>query len=532
MVFVAMAAVVLVAVFSLERYAGPKRPNVRGSSPDPPNPPAARPAPSVQKFGKEFLRLSISDDLHALPAWLANRGTGADAGGIPFADSRLVRITQQEQPPQLYQLFSDDSADCVQVPLKDWPVQYAILQKNRLDARVILASSVSRGADAIVVRNSQIQRIEELAGNRIGILNRGLAKTLFEFAIDSSFLSGSKKESLRIESYPDAAAIREGFRKGTLDAAALSDPDLANIDEEFTSLKTLYSSLLATRLLYTVIVCSTEAMERDVLQGAFVGLIKGWLNAAEFATRRDDEVLDILARNLASSGKGAPGASRSTEQTRELFGRIDWPNRRHQSRFFGLSGNAKGYHDLYDRFTAMALNERRNSNLGLESIDPADTVAWRLLKRALPAGESSFPGEDDDSQCAAGADGGSMDAVLGQPVFVNFRRGSSELSRRARISIDQYFVPFIQIHTGSRFRIRGNSDSDGNKKVDRKLSWKRATAVIQYLTSQWNFSKSCFDPGNADPKEAPCDESKPDDFGVSLEQCKRINRSIRITVLQ
>ena len=104
------------------------------------------------------------------------------------------------------------------------------------------------------------------------------------------------------------------------------------------------------------------------------------------------------------------------------------------------------------------------------------------------------------------------------------------MTKRSQKIIDTEMVPIIENNGAAYFEISGNTDSTGSKAANKRLSKLRAKAVSQYLVEQWEFPKERFVVvGNGSSKPL-CNEKKPED-GMSLEECRSMNRTTRLAIL-
>jgi outer membrane protein OmpA-like peptidoglycan-associated protein len=114
---------------------------------------------------------------------------------------------------------------------------------------------------------------------------------------------------------------------------------------------------------------------------------------------------------------------------------------------------------------------------------------------------------------------------------VNFRTGSSELSKRSERTIDEEMVTMIENNGSAYFEISGNTDSTGSRSTNMRLSKERSEAVVSYLVSEWEFERSRFRVVGNGPDKPLCDESNPASEGMTLEECRAANRSTRLAIL-
>ena len=60
----------------------------------------------------------------------------------------------------------------------------------------------------------------------------------------------------------------------------------------------------------------------------------------------------------------------------------------------------------------------------------------------------------------------------------------------------------------------------------------RAQAVVDYLVNQWEFDRTRFVVTGSGPDKPLCNEANPAAEGMTLEECRAMNRTTRAAVLQ
>ena len=114
--------------------------------------------------------------------------------------------------------------------------------------------------------------------------------------------------------------------------------------------------------------------------------------------------------------------------------------------------------------------------------------------------------------------------------MVGFATGTAQLTKRAQKTVDEEMVPFIENNGKAYFEVSGNSDSTGARDTNQRLSAARARAVVDYLATQWEFPRDRFKIIGNGPDRPLCNESNPAAEGLSLEDCRAMNRTTRVAV--
>ena len=151
-----------------------------------------------------------------------------------------------------------------------------------------------------------------------------------------------------------------------------------------------------------------------------------------------------------------------------------------------------------------------------------------LAKNSAASVAAAKPAETFSRQALDEASG--KEAQVTKPVTVSFASGSAELTKRAQKTIDTDMVPFIENNGKAYFEISGNTDATGARDVNMSLSRARAAAVVEYLAAQWEFPRERFKIVGNGPDKPICNEATAAGEGMSLEECRALNRSTRVAV--
>ncbi|MFT4664945.1 MAG: NitT/TauT family transport system substrate-binding protein [Gammaproteobacteria bacterium] len=104
-------------------------------------------------------------------------------------------------------------------------------------------------------------------------------------------------------------------------------------------------------------------------------------------------------------------------------------------------------------------------------------------------------------------------------MSISFNSGKSALTENAKTIIDLQFSEVAKSYSNTRIRVEGNTDSDGNDQMNKKLSLKRAQSVADYLEKQYGMNGNRFIIlGNGEDRPVPgCEKNQNAD-------CKAKNR--------
>jgi NitT/TauT family transport system substrate-binding protein len=88
---------------------------------------------------------------------------------------------------------------------------------------------------------------------------------------------------------------------------------------------------------------------------------------------------------------------------------------------------------------------------------------------------------------------------------INFDSGDYTLSDESKFIIDKEFAEIAKINTTARIRIVGNTDNTGSYNLNVELSKKRASAVADYLFSEYGIDRNRMVVVGNGPKDAIAD---------------------------
>ena len=485
------------------------------------------------------LKVSIVSFHGYAPALLANGKSLTTKTGSLFDEGGVnVEFVIQDDIPTLATIFESGAAHCAWRTSDFWAQEQPNLRNNELDARAIMVVDNTQGADAIIARDASIQRVEDLVGKKVALLQYTPSHGMIIDAVENSSLTARQKTQIDyvyINADEGTAGVRAAFQGGQVDAAVLWDPDLSLALKAVDGAHVIYSTAIATNLIYDVIVCDKRVVDAPGSQDALQAFVKGWLagvdaakadeNAAVEALTETEEFFELLVRE-----EGKPFVV-------GLFDNLLWTGLEDNVRILGLAGGTNHYERVYKRFDEIYRRAGALANPNSPVINPASSFEYKYIKALMDATpavreEAQRPqfefSEEERQQVAERAQ--EEKPTLTKPVTVNFATGSAELNRRSEQTIDTEMVPLIESHGAAYFEVSGNTDSTGSRAANMRLSEERAQAVVNYLETQWEFPKERFIVVGNGPNQPLCDEASPDE-GLDLEGCRARNRATRVAIL-
>lgn len=509
-------------------------PSTPASSTKPATPP---PAGGALGSAGNPLKVSIVSFHGYAPALLANGKALKTQAGSLFAQQGVnVEFVIQDDIPTLSTIFESKTAHCAWRTSDFWAQEQPNLRNAGLDGRAIMAVDNTQGADAIIARDPSITRVEDLADHSIALLQFTPSDGMTIDALENSSLTARKKQSVRyvyINAEEGTAGVRAALESGSVDAAALWDPDLSLALKNIPGAHVVYSTRTATNLIYDVIVCDNRVLSDPANEGAFQSFVGGWMAGVDAAKKSPDDAVDALVRteeffSLLAKDQGRPFV-------KSLFDNLVWTGLEDNARIFGLVGGTNHYDRVYRRFDGIYRKVGALANPNSPVIAPQDSVDLRYIRALLAKSQSAqqaaakpeFTFTEQERQQVA-----KQEPTVTKPVIVSFSSGSAELTKRSQKIIDDEMVPFIENNGSAYFDISGNSDSTGAREANMRISRARAQAVVDYLVSQWEFDRARFVVTGNGPDKPLCNEAAPQGENLSLEDCRAMNRTTRAAVLR
>lgn len=479
------------------------------------------------------LKVSIVSFHGYAPALVANgQSLKTESGSLFDREGLNVEFVIQDDIPTLSTIFEAGTAQCAWRTSDFWAQEQPNLRNSGHDAKAVMIVDNTRGADAIIAKDPSIRSVEDLAGKKLALLQFTPSHGMSIDAIDNSSLSARRKQSIEyvyIAAEDGLAGVRAALESGSVDAAALWDPDLS-LALRATRGHVVYSTKTASNLIFDVIVCDQRVLDNPQGREAVQKLVNGWMKGVDAAKVNPDGAVDALVKTeefftLLAKDEGKPFV-------KKLFDNLLWTGVADNARILGMSGGTNHYERVYQRFDQIYRAAGALANPKSPVIAPQDSFDTSFIRKLYDASTSAqVEAKKVETYTAVEREEAvQAPATVTKPVIVNFGSGQAALSKRAERTIDTDMVPFIENNGSAYFEISGNTDSTGNLAVNNRLSQARAEAVVDYLSKQWEFPRERFKIVGNGPNKPLCDENNPGSEGVDLDACREMNRSTRIAV--
>ena len=483
------------------------------------------------------LRVSIVSFHGYAPALVANGNSLTTKSGSIYAKQGLsVDFIIQDNIPTLTDIFESNTAQCAWRTSDFWAQEQPNLRNAKHDGRAVMIVDNTQGGDAIIAKDPAIQRVEDLVGKQVALLQFTPSHGLVIDAVDNSSLTARRKESVKyvfINAEEGTGGVRAAFESGNVDAAVLWDPDLALALKAVPGAHVVYSTKTATNLIYDVMVCDQRVLKTAEGAAAVQKFVTGWMQGVEAAKAKPDNAVEALIKTeeyfaLLAKDQGKPFV-------KSLFANLVWTGLDDNARILGLVGGTNHYERVYHRFDGIYRAAGALANPASPVINPADSFDYRFIKALLAKNSAAVEAakkpeftfsESEREQVVEAAP-----AQVTKPVTVNFASGAAALNKRALKTIDEEMVPFIENNGSAYFEVSGNTDSTGSRTANLRLSQERAQAVVDYLVKEWDFDAARFKVSGFGPDRPICAEASYQAEGLTMEDCRAINRSTRVAVL-
>jgi outer membrane protein OmpA-like peptidoglycan-associated protein len=326
--------------------------------------------------------------------------------------------------------------------------------------------------------------------------------------------------------------VRAALESGSVDAIVLWDPDLSLALKNVPGAHVIYSTKVASNLIYDVMVCDSRYLNKPEYVPVFQAFVDGWMSGVDEAKRNPDSAVEALVRTEQLFTLLAKNQNR--DFVKSLFANLVWTGLADNARILGLAGGTNHYERVYHKFDEIYRKEGALANPNSPVIAAQDSFDYRFIKTLLAkhadAQVQAAAPQAQFTQSGLTAAAAKAPEVT-KPILINFASGTAELSKRSEKTIDEQLAPFVENNGSAYFEISGNTDSTGSLEINMRLSRARAQAVVDYLIKQWEFPTNRFRVAGYGPDRPLCNETNPAADAMSLDECRALNRTTRAAVL-
>jgi NitT/TauT family transport system substrate-binding protein len=371
--------------------------------------------------------------------------------------------------------------------------------------RVFMQYDWSRGGDAVVVRRG-IKSVNDLRGKKVAFAGFTPSVTFLVTMLESANMTMNDIEAVEVPLPTDAA---NAFKGGKVDAAIVWSPDDLACEREVPGTTILQSTREASNIIADVFMVKDAYAKKnkDKLEKFYAG----WMKAvAEMATEQSNYK---TAGKYLSELTGLPMV--------DAIGMMD------NVRFVTHGDNKDflGQNTSFKGMTGQRLYEKMGNEFAKLKQAPAKRPTWRQINypgavnAAAKLTGNGFQSEGQKAFKPAPKALETAQEISSKPISISFNSGKSALTENAKTIIDLQFSEVAKSYSNTRIRVEGNTDSDGNDQMNKKLSLKRAQSVVDYLEKQYGMNGNRFIIlGNGEDRPVPgCEKNQNAD-------CKAKNR--------
>jgi outer membrane protein OmpA-like peptidoglycan-associated protein len=264
---------------------------------------------------------------------------------------------------------------------------------------------------------------------------------------------------------------RRLFAEKKVDVACLWEPDVTLALDSRPGSHRLFSTADASELVADVLLARKELLDKRPEVAAKVARV--W-----FAGVKQGEDKQAAAR-LISTHVPRFRDELGFEKTLAALDWVRWTDLSDNVRFFGLDGQPPSFDRVYNQADSIWINypeaeiKDRFAPLTLRD-DKVVRGIWEAAGRAVAARDGRY-------QPALAATG---DPLFTKPMTINFRSASFMLDAESMAIVNHQVLPQLEIARNMYIRVEGNTDNVGLEIANRKLSERRAAAIVEYLISR------------------------------------------------
>jgi NitT/TauT family transport system substrate-binding protein len=406
-------------------------------------------------------------------------------GFAPSAESRFrkeygidVQFVLNDDVPASLNAFKNGDIDVHWYTIDAMPTIMPELAD--FDPVVLWQADWSRGGDAIVVRRG-INSVADLKGKTVAVAELTPSHTFLLYLLDAG---GLTVDDVQIQGVPSAIDAAAAFKSGNVDAAVVWSPDDELSVRAVSGAKVLESTQNASNIIADVFFAKRSYVEanREKLQKLYEGWMRGAaeINASDENKRRAAAII-------------GPELSLTEDDAYAMINNVRLTTHGDNVNFFGQNPDFRGvtggqlYRDMEQEYRELGLINGRVPDFRQASYG-------RLVINAdgnLQGGENAAEPTADFERVEE-SEGRNLEAIATKRVSINFPTGVASLDDRAKQIIDEEFVQIAKAFGNTRIRIEGNTDNTGSAATNEALSKRRAQAVADYLSSEYNMDPDRF----------------------------------------
>jgi NitT/TauT family transport system substrate-binding protein len=285
----------------------------------------------------------------------------------------------------------------------------------------------------------------------------------------------------------DGIVSAQQFKSGSVDAAVVWTPDDLDCLDSQKGSKVLVSTKSATNIIPDGLVSTDRYITEH--PEVLTKLLQAWLETnAELNT--NPAARQEAAQAFVKMFEGID-ISFAENGLRNVYLTTYGDN----LNFFGMNNNYTGVtgEELYTKMSLVYSNLKSLTGVPL-TISP---LPWRtvantsIIKNVKMNASGINAPEAVATYTEASNEIKTKEALSNKKVSINFETNSYTLDDTDKSIIDREFIPIAKSFA-TRIRVEGNTDAIGDPQLNKKLSYNRAKAVVNYMVNDCGFDPKRF----------------------------------------
>jgi NitT/TauT family transport system substrate-binding protein len=435
---------------------------------------SAPPAPVNRRRGDRPVTVALSQWPGHMALVVGNGGLTTQPGSAAAAEGLDLKVDFIEDAPSKNKALAENTVDMIWTTVDEMPINIGTFRQAGVDVKAYVQIDWSRGGDACVA-SQEVRSVEDIRGRKAAVLMFSPDHTVFEFMLTNSRLTPDELATARRDtsfSMDDFTYARKLFTEKKIDIACLWEPDVTLALASRPGSHRLFSTADATDLVADILLVRKDFLDEHPVEAEKVA--KVWFEGVKEA-EADRPGAAKLISTVASRFRDELGY----DKTLAAFGWVKWTDLSDNVTFFGLDGQPPAFDRVYNQADGIWINypqaqiKDRFAPVTLRD-DSVVKKIWQAAGKPLPVRKLNYE--------SAVAKTGS--ALFTKPVTINFHTDDAELDTQSMAIVNSQLLPQMQIARGMLIRVEGNTDSVGEAEWNRKLSKRRAQAIVDYLVSR------------------------------------------------
>jgi outer membrane protein OmpA-like peptidoglycan-associated protein/ABC-type taurine transport system substrate-binding protein len=427
------------------------------------------------------------------PGLVANGGLDTTSGSI-YANSGLkVSFKIIDDWTEGAAALATGNVDVMLTTADVWAKDQAKLEEKGFSGRAFFMVDWSRGADGVIASQG-INDIEGLAGKTIAFAPYTPSHFLLWNGLKNSGLSTTQRNEIMAKAIHTKDGIEPAtlFAQQKIDAAVAWEPDMSDAVGKRPGSKKIYDTKIASKLIADILVVSDSFAAKN--PHTLIKFVEGWLKGVETIKEQPARAYNLLG-SIKDMNIPADLAKTMLEGVylSDYASNLD---------FFNARGGAESDYAIIMRGAQEMYKEDR---IIKKLTDPKPTMDTRYL--AALEGKFSKTSTEAPVEYKAPSKGAAPFATQRRTIY--FESGSAVISPDSKPVVDE-IGNFMRSYENTVVSIEGNTDSNGTRALNMRLSKERADSVKNYLVQKFGFKPQRMQTVGNGPDKAVDTNSTPE----------------------